>query len=221
MTAPVERAYLLAMDLEAAGRTEEALEKYQSIIDRHGHSLFSDAASQAMDRIEAGGSLHRAMAQARLPFNHHPARPLTLRHGVVTTLLVTAQAMAVGPVVVGFWVLLAAGSLWPLIFVYFIGAPPAALAGILLSVWGLWLCHHKQYVPKGFVLMGGISGTLSVPAWFAFWSGFDPAILDPGGVTMLLTAHGAVAGLVVGWLAESTIRLRMSLAYPPYTVEGH
>ncbi|WP_372955927.1 hypothetical protein [Marinobacter sp.] len=220
MTAPVELAYLLAMDLEAAGRTGEALEKYQSIIDRHGHSLFSDAASQAMDRIEAGRSLHSAMAQTRSPFSGHPARPLTLRHGIVTVLLVTAQSMAVGPIVVGFWVLLAAGSLWPLLFVYVIGAPPAALAGILLSVWGLWLCHRKHYVPKGFVLMGGVSGTLSVPVWFAFWSGFNPAILEPGGVAMLLTAHGAVAGLVVGWLAESTIRLRMSLAYPPYTLEG-
>lgn len=216
MTNQPEQAYLQALDLEAAGRHQDARDAYQAIIEQFGHSLFSDAASQAIDRMDAGLLLHSSMPQARAPLSGHPSRPVTFWHGLFTILLVTVQATAVGPFVGGSWILLKAGSMWPLMFVYMVGAGPAALAGLMSAGWALWFCNRRGHVPKGMVLVGAITGTLSVPIWFGLQPWFD--IDQVAGLLMFLMVHGTIGGLAVGWLTGGMIGYRMSLAYPPYDI---
>ena len=211
-----EQAYLHAQELEEKDQIPEALVQYQSVIDQHGYSLFADAACQAIDRIEAGDAIDAALARFPTRSQYHPARPLTVRNALFTTSLVTLLALVVGPIVAGCWVLIIGFSLEPLLYIYLIGGLPAALAGVILSIWALWLCHWKRRVPVRFPSMGAAIGALSITALFIIAGSSVVSVWKSPAFFLFMLFHSVVAGLVAGGPAGKIIHTRMSLAYPPY-----
>ena len=211
-----EQAYLHAQELEEKDQIPEALVQYQSVIDQHGYSLFADAACQAIDRIEAGDALDKALAHVRTRSRYHPARPLTVGNALRTTLPVVLLATVLGPVVAGSWILIISLSLEPLPFIYLIGGLPAALGGFLFSIWALCLCHWKRRVPVRFPSMGAASGALSITALFIIAGSSVVSVWKSPAFFLFMLFHSVVAGLVAGGPAGKIIHTRMSLAYPPY-----
>lgn len=214
-----EKTYLAALDLEAEGRTKEALAAYQTIIDQHDALLWSDAASQAMDRIAAGVPLSSRLSQARKPFCKRFTRPLSLPHALITILILVVQSIVAGPLIAGSWLVLVAMDLAPLMFIYLVGGIPAAISGFLFSAWILHYCHGKGFMPERTTLAGMIFGVVAV---LLFSWGLVPLYASdfpPSGVVMFMVIHGLVGGAFTGWLGGKLVWYRMDRNAPPYPVE--
>lgn len=211
-----EQAYLTALDLEAEGRTDEALAAYQSIIDHHGRSLWSDAAAQAMDRIAGGDPLSIRLSEARVPFYKRFTRPLSFRHALVTALIVIIQSAVTGPLVAGSWLVLVSMQLDPVPFIYMVGGIPATVSGLLFAAWILRYSHLRGYMPEHVVPAGMICGAIGVV--FSYWVLWVMATgnLLPAWAVMFLVIHGVAGGAFTGWLGAKLVWYRMNREAPPF-----
>lgn len=211
-----EEAYLAAQDLEVAGRTEEALAAYQSIVDDNGSSLWSDSAAQAMNRIAEGVPLTTSMRQAQGPVGKRFTRPLSPPHAFATTVIIILQAAAVGPPIAGSWLILVTMDLAPVLAIYMVGGVPAGLAGLLFASWVLGHCHLRGCMPKRLTLAGIACGALAVAfsGWVLVPLTFGLRL--PSGVVIFLIAHGMAGGAFIGWLGGKLVWYRMDPNVPPY-----
>ncbi|MFC4259478.1 hypothetical protein ACFOZ5_10610 [Marinobacter lacisalsi] len=214
---PAEQAYLAAQDLEVAGRTEEALAAYQSIIDDNGSSLWSDSAAQAMNRIAEGVPLTTSLRQARDPSCKRFTRSLSPGHALITAVIVALMAAAVGPLVAGSWVVLVTMDLMPVPVIYMVGAMPAGLAGLLFAAWVLGHCHLKGYMPERVKLAGTICGALAVAVSGWVLVPMVSAHSLPDGAVVFLIVHGMVGGMFMGWLGGKLVWYRVDRDAPPYS----
>lgn len=214
---PAEHAYLNALDLEADGRTGEALEAYQSVIDNHGQSLWSDSARQAMDRIAEGVPVSARLSQARRPFGKRFTRSLSFPHALITAVMVIVQAITLGPLVAGSWIVIVVLDLSPMVFIYAVGGLPAALAGLFFAVWVLGYCHRRGYMPERVILAGIVCGSLAVA--FSGWVLVPLMIGDvlPVGIVIFLIVHGMAGGAFMGWLGGKVAWYRMDRDTPPFS----
>lgn len=229
-----EQAYQVAVELAASDRPEEAFAAYQHVIDQYPESLWSDRAAGALDQLEGPSRYLRRGTVVQVPPELSVCRRLTLRHGVVTTLLMVIVATATGPLFAGVWTIFLGMGPRGIPLFYWAGALPAGVTGLLFAAWGLRYCHHRRALPERTVLAGilcGLAGSvigvvMILLLWqmFHFWFLVAGLLMLVGLVVdgnqttaILVTAtlfavHGALGGAGVGWLGGRLLRYRMDAA---------
>ncbi len=229
-----EQAYQMAVELAASDRPEEAFAAYQHVIDHYPESLWSDRAASDLDRIEGVTQYIRRGTVVRVPPELSVCRRLTLRHGMVTMLLMVILAIVTGPLFAGIWTVFLGLGLRGIPLFYWAGFLPAGVAGVLFAAWGLRYCHVHRALPERTVLAGilcGLIGSVIGAVMILFlWQAFHffwlitglfllVGVLVGGNqvatilvITMLVVVHGALGGAGVGWLGGRLLRYRMDAA---------